>query len=194
MRSFAAKEPAANEPPQASSTSQDINPLDRLESAAEVVMERAEITARRVMYERGNRLGLLWVHAVVGMLAGTQQLLWGSATQIEAITGPHMRLFMGPLAMVGGIILAAGLISKPRSIPMEAIGLGFIACWDFCMTVGLAYARWSQHDFHILPVSQPMVTGYVPAYPVAVYGGMFALLVIHLLTLRHLLHHVPVTP
>lgn len=163
------------------------DPYDRLESAAEAVMARAELASNRILYERGNRLGLLWVHAVVGTLAGGQQLIYGSASQVEQITGPSARLALGPLAFLGGLVLALGLSRRPRrSIPLEGVGLALLASWDLAMTAGLAYARWHQHDFHLLGFHTPMPPGYVPAYPVAVYGGMFALLVIHLATLRHL--------
>lgn len=164
----------------------DPDPLDRLEDAAELVARRAQRNTNRMSYERGNRLGLLWVHSLVSLLAGVQMLLFGSATQIEHIVGPESRLVMGPLGLAGGLLLALGLTRKPqRSIPLEAAGLALVALWDLAMTVGLAVARWTQHDYVPLGVHQPQPPGYVPAYPVAVYGGLLALLVIHLLTLRH---------
>lgn len=162
-----------------------VDPFSRLETAANAVMERAEAGSRRIAYERGNRLSLLWIHGIVGSLAGIQQLLYGSATQIETVTGPHARLVMGPLAFVGGVILILGLTRTPRrSIPMEAVGLTLIALWDLSMTCGLLYARLHQNEFHRIPFGQPLPQGYVPAYPVAVYAGMFGLLVVHLWTLR----------
>lgn len=161
------------------------DPFERLEAAAEAVAHRAAAQTERVAYEAGNRLGLLWVHAVVALLAGTQMLLWGSASQVEAVLGPTARLPMGLLAVVGGLWLSVGLTRKPRSIPAEAVGLCLVALWDLAMTLSLAYARARQHDYHLLGLRTPMPDHYVPAYPVSVYGGLLALLVIHLLTLRH---------
>lgn len=161
------------------------DPFEQLQSAAEAVARRAEASTSRVTYERANRLGLLWVHGVVAVMAGLQMILWGTATAIEALFGPDSRFTMGPLAFIGGAVLLLGLTRHPRrSIPMEAIGLSVIALWDLMMTAGLAYARWHQHDFHVLAITERQPQGYVSAYPMAVYGGMFALLAIHLWTLR----------
>lgn len=155
-------------------------------------MHRAEHASRRVLYERGNRLGLLWVHGIVGVVGGMQQLLYGSATQVEDALGPWVRLLLVPLALGGGLLLLLGLTRKPqRSIPLEAVGLALVACWDLAMTAGLAYARYAQHTYRPLPLLRPMPHGYVPAYPITVYAGMLALLVIHLVTLRHLRHLPP---
>lgn len=161
------------------------DPFDRLESAAEAVARRVEATTARVSYERANRLGLLWTHGVVGVAAGLQMLLFGTATTIETIFGPQARIVMGPLAFLGGTVLILGLTRHPRrSIPMEAVGLALLATWDLLMTAGLAYARWHQHEYHVLALNERLPQGYVSAYPIAVYGGMFALLSIHLWTLR----------
>lgn len=167
-----------------------LEPFERLEVAAELVMERAEASARRVAYERGNRLSLLWIHGIVASVAGLQQILYGSATQLEVLLGPWVRLFLGPVAIIGGLILLSGLLKRPRSIPMEAVGLSFVALWDGSMTLGLGAARILQNNYHVIPFGQQLPAGYVPAYPIAVYGGMFALLVVHLWTLRLLKRHV----
>jgi hypothetical protein len=160
------------------------DPLDRLEEVAEKVATRAQNNASRAAYESGNRFGLLWVHAGVGMVAGMQMLLFGTATQIEAFFGSYARLVMGPLALVGGFVLAWGLTRHPRAVWHEATGLFLLASWDLCMTIGLAVARFNQHYYQVLPIGQAQPRNYVPAYPVSVYGGMLGLLFIHLLTLR----------
>lgn len=162
------------------------DPYDRLESAAEAVVARAADARNRVSYEQGNRLGLLWVHALVSFLAGVQMLAYGSAVQIETLVGPHVRLVMGPLGIAGGLLLAGGLHRRPRSIELEAAGLSLVALWDLAMAVGLGYARLAQRSYQPLAMGQPQPPGYVSAYPFTVYAGLFALVVIHLLTLRRL--------
>lgn len=167
-------------PPPASSE----DAYDRLEHAAERVARRAEDTQNRSDYETQNRLSLLWVHAVVALLAGVQMLLYGTATQFEALFGPQSRLLMGPLALVGGVALVWGLTRKPRRIGSEALGLSLVALWDLAMTLGLAYARIHQDKWAVISPHEDLPLGYVPAYPVTVYAGMFVLLVVHLWTLR----------
>lgn len=162
------------------------DPLDRLELAAEVVARRATSSSARVMYERGNRVSLLWVHALVSTVAGAQMILWGTAATLEVVAGPHARLLMGPLGVLGGLTLLTGLTRRPRSIGLEAVGLSLIALWDLLMTLGLGYARWHQHDFRVIPLNEPLPQGYASAYPIAVYAGLLSLACVHLWTLRHL--------
>jgi hypothetical protein len=155
------------------------DPLDRLEHQALDI-------ANRSVYERGNRRALLWVHAFMGVAAGTQMALWGSAPTIELVVGIWSRLIMAGLGVTGGLLLGYGLASRPRKIPFEVAGLALVGLWDLLMTLGLAYARMLQHDFHPLGIHQDIPVGYVSAYPINVYGGLFALIVIHLWTLRQL--------
>lgn len=166
------------------------DPFDRLEQAAELVMARAETASQRMVYERANRLGLLWVHAFVGITAGVQQLLWGTAPTIETLFGPGARLITAPIGLVGGFVLALGLTHRPRNIGAEAVGLALVSVWDLAMTLGLAYARLKQADYRFIGMHEPLPPGYVSAYPITVYGGMFALLLVHLWTLRHVRHQL----
>ena len=170
---------------------ESFDPLDRLEEAAELVTARVQRTQSRQAYEIANRLGLLWVHGLVATLAGIQMMLWGTASQIEQVAGPGARFIMGPVAVVGGIALIGGLLGRPRSIHLEGLGLALIALWDLAMTAGLAWARVHQNNYRVLGPHEPQPHGYVPGYPIAVYAGLLALLVIHLWTLRLLRRHQP---
>lgn len=163
-----------------------LDPLDRLETAAEAVARRAEESDSRTRYETGNRRALLWVHAIIGLLAGVQMYLFGSATIIESSLGVWTRPVMACLGVAGGFLLAAGLTRRPRSIPLEVAGLVLVGVWDAAMTFGLGLARYNQHDYHIIRLGDDLPVGYVTAYPVTVYAGLLALIVIHLLTLRKL--------
>ena len=157
--------------------------FDRLEQAAERVAQEA-------IWERGNRRGLLWVHAVVGVLAGAQMLAFGSASNIELLVGVWSRTVLGVLGIVGGFVLALGVIRRSRHrrywIELEASGLVLIGLWDLLMCLGMAWARIAAGDFHTRPLWEPLPPPgtYVLPYPIAVYGGLFALVVVHLWTLR----------
>lgn len=159
------------------------DPLDRLEHAAERIADRAE-------YETSNRRGLLWVHACVGMLAGTQMALWGGPGTIEAAVGEWVRLALALTGFTGGWLLAWGLSRRPRSIPFEVAGLIVMGIWDLTMTLGLMYARLKQANYDLIPLGSPLPAGYVVAYPVTIYAGLFALICIHLWTLKRMKHGV----
>lgn len=167
------------------------DPFERVEVATQNL-------ARRVVWEQGNRIGLLRVHAVVGVLAGAQMLAFGGPTQLEALFGPPVRIILGTIGLVGGAILFSGLETTPRSIYREALGLTVLGLWDLVMTLGLAWARLHSTSFGLnwpsVPEPSP-ATGYVAPYPIAVYGGLFALIVIHLATLHKFRkHHAPPAP
>jgi hypothetical protein len=159
--------------------SQDRDPLDRLQETAERVIDRTN-------YEQGNRRSLLWVHAIVGMFAGLQMLLWGSAYTIETAIGVWVRLVLAALGMSGGLVLAIGLSRRPRSVILEAVGLVAIGLWDLIIAAGLMIARVKQHNFDLIPPTHPLELGYIVAYPTTVYLGLFALILIHLSTLRRI--------
>lgn len=155
------------------------DPLDRLENAAERIIGRAE-------YEQANRRGLLWIHALIGILAGAQMALWGTATTLELAAGPDSRYVMAGVGILGGSLLAAGLSMRPRSITLEVAGLTLVGLWDLLMTAGLAFARIQQNDYRPLDLGAPLMPGYVVAYPITVYAGLAALIAVHLWTLRRL--------
>lgn len=157
--------------------SSDYDPYGRIETAAEKL-------ARRVTWEQGNRIGLLSVHAIAGILGGAQQIMYGSAPNIETAFGTWVRIIFGTLALIGGCILFSGLNAHPRSIKREAAGLSLLAAWDALMTLGLLWARIDSHDFSLLGFNEKIPLGYVVTYPLAVYGGLFALIMVHLSTLH----------
>lgn len=154
------------------------DPFERIERATNRL-------ARRVLWEQGNRIGLLRVHGVVGILAGAQMLAFGGPSQLEVFV--WARLWLGVTGVLGGSLVMYGLHCRPRSIPTEAVGLAVMGLWDLTMTVGLAWARMHTTSWGwSWPWERPpsAASGYVPAYPVTVYAGLFALICIHLFTLR----------
>ena len=149
---------------------------DRLEQAAENVATRAE-------WERANRVGLLWVHAVVGFVAGLQMLLYGSASTIEASVGVWSRAALGGMGVLGGVLLAGGIV-RGRSVVLEALGLAVIGLWDALMAVGFIVARVRAGQFSPRNLLEPIPDGYVLPYPISIYLGLAALIAVHLWTLR----------
>lgn len=155
------------------------DPLERLDRAAENVITRAR-------WETQNRRGLLWGHALLGVWAGTLILLFGGPRNIEDLVGMWSRGALGLVGIVGGIILAIGLLQRPRAIRYEALGLAVLGVWDLSFAFGIAVARALQHNFTPRDLLEPQPVGYVVAYPVAVYGVLAYLIGVHLWTLRRL--------
>lgn len=157
--------------------------LDRLEEAAESVAQKAE-------WEHANRVGLLRVHAAVGLVAGAQMLAYGSASNIEALVGVWSRSVLGLLGILGGVVLAIGITWRRRRrrhwLETEALGLVLLGAWDLFMALGMLASRILAGDFHFRGLFEPLPQPgtYVLPYPIAVYAGLFALICVHLWTLR----------
>jgi hypothetical protein len=147
-------------------TPHDKDPLARLEAG----VARLTPVVHRTVWENSNRLGLLWVHAATGVVAGTLILTTGTAMSLTLVL-PHARPLTGVPAIAGGLILAAGLLARPRRVLVEVAGLVLLGAWDLVMAVGF-----------VLSAANPAI----PArwYPIAVYAGFFALISVHLWTLR----------
>lgn len=163
--------------------------LDQLEAAAVRLALRAE-------WEQGNRRGLLWVHALLGIAAGTAICLYGAAPNIEAL-GVWTRSVLGFAGLSGGLLLAAGLIlrrTRPLHSPwltLEVCGLGIMGLWDGSICLALLAARVQdidQNGWGIRMLTEPLPPAgtYVLPYPIAVYFALFALICIHLWTLRRM--------
>lgn len=158
--------------------------FERLEEAAERVAVRGE-------WERANRVGLLRIHSAIAILAGVQMLLFGSAANIEALVGLWSRTALGVLGVVGGVSLAVGLWRRARGLrrwlELEAFGLTLIALWDLFMAAGMVAARIDAGDFGPRALWEPLPAPgtYALPYPIAVYAGLFAMVCVHLSTLRN---------
>lgn len=150
--------------------------FDRLQTAAETVAQHAE-------WERANRVGLLWVHAAIALIAGTQMLLYGSAATIEEAFGVWTRIALGGIGVLGGAVLATGIL-RGRTVALEAIGLALIGAWDLLMAAGFAWARIQGGTFTPRALLEPIPDGYILPYPISVYIGLAALIAVHLWTLR----------
>lgn len=146
------------------------DPLERLERG---VSRLAPLVAQQA-WETGNRLGLLWVHSFVGLVAGVLILVNGTATTLVPIL-PAAKLLTGLPGIAGGALLAVGLLARPRRVLVEVAGLVVLAAWDLLMAVGFVIAVTTQ-------------SLHARWYPIVIYVGYLALIVVHLWTLRQLYH------
>lgn len=132
-------------------------------------------------WERANRLGLLVVHALIGVCAGGLILFTGAARVVDPI--PAARPGLGTLALAGGLALLAGLLRRPRSIPLEIAGLSLLALWDLVMTASFVYGASAGTVEASWPWEPDGSSSTL--YPIALYLGLFAMMCVHLVTLRH---------
>lgn len=168
----------------------DADPYDRLERAAEKVATSATDLAERVQqaeWERLNRVSLLWGHSGMGAIAGLQMIAFGSAANIEQLVGLWSRTALGALGVIGGLILAVGIIIG-RRIWIEAAGLALLGIWDLLMACGFIAARIQAGDFGLRGLTEPLPDPgtYALPYPIAIYLGMCYLVCVHLVTLRRI--------
>lgn len=133
-------------------------------------------------WEQTNRLGLLLVHALIGLLAGLLILFNGTAATFDQY-GDWMRLTTGGLAFVGGTVLAAGLAVRSAAIALELVGLAILALWALTMAGGFVLASldagvliidWPWRSFSDMPSER--------LYPIALYLGLFLMTSLHLWT------------
>lgn len=119
---------------------------------------------KRTHYDERNRLALLCVHGVMGVVVGYLMAAYGTPDAWIMRFGPDNDLWLAGPAFCGGLILLSSLFIFDRHLVGEAIGMAMILAWD----LGMAYILW---DFGLNP------------YAVAVYVGMGALMCIHVYTL-----------
>lgn len=141
---------------------------------------RRPLTAQE--WETTNRLGVLLLHALIGLIAGLLILFNGTATSFDQ-WGDGVRLLTGGLAFVGGAVLAAGLALRSTSIVTEMVGLAILSLWALSMAGGFVLASlsagevvidWPWHAFTEMPTER--------LYPIALYVGLFLMTSLHLWT------------
>lgn len=147
---------------------------------------RRPLTAQE--WEQTNRLGLLLVHALVGLIAGLLMLFNGTNATFDRY-GEWVRPTTGALAFVGGALLAAGLARRSVSVRLEVVGLALLSLWALVMTAGFAGAVARAGDPVIAWPWEAL--GTVPPerlYPIAIYGGLALMTVLHFCTALRLGH------
>lgn len=119
---------------------------------------------QRTKYDERNRLALLAIHGVMGVVVGWLMLAYGTPDAwIQAVGTGRDWLLAGP-ALLGGTLLLAALYLLKRNLILEAAGMALILAWDLVMVYIL-------QRFGLNP------------YAVAVYVTMAALMCVHVGTL-----------
>ncbi len=133
-------------------------------------------------WETTNRLGLLLLHALIGLVAGLLILFNGTAAPFDRY-GDWVRLATGGLSFVGGAVLAVGLARRATSMVLEVVGLALLALWALLMGGGLLLISlsqgvlvidWPWDSFSSLPTQR--------LYPIAILMGLFLMTALHLWT------------
>lgn len=131
-------------------------PWDRAEEAL-VALEQ------RTQYDEKNRLELLAVHGLKGLLVGPLLYMFGGPDAWNSTFGPAAIVFLAAPAFFGGLLLLLGLAWK-RNIVLEAIGMMGMLVWDALMIY-------------------VMLASEAAPYVTVVYASMACLMSIHLRTL-----------
>lgn len=151
-----------------------MDPLDRLDLAA----DRLE---RRQRYAEDNRLALLTIHGLMGVVIGFLLVIDGTAQSLQRLFHDS-EVALAPLTFgpsLGGCVLLLGLMLR-RNLALEAIGMSMMLMWDITMAVCFGVIAFlASRD------GDPLTSA--SSYPVGVYLGIAALMATHLVTLIQLL-------
>ncbi|CAN5423311.1 hypothetical protein BH11ACT8_BH11ACT8_16950 [soil metagenome] len=135
-------------------------------------------------WERANRIGLLLIHAFVGLFAGLLILFSGTASVFDDHDS-WARPLTGGLALLGGALLLSGLARSTRHVHLEIAGLVVLAAWDLTMTAGFVIATVQAGDVDLTwPWAALAHTPTTRLYPIVLYVGLFLMMSVHLVTLR----------
>lgn len=133
------------------------NPFHRAERALMSLEQRTK-------YDERNRLALLAIHGVMGVVVGWLMLRYGTPDAWIQAAGEGRDWMLATPALLGGSLLLAALYLLKRNLLLEAVGMLLILAWDLVMVVIL-------QRFGLNP------------YAVAVYVTMAALMCVHVGTL-----------
>lgn len=141
---------------------------------------------QQFIWAQQNRHGLLRIHAYSGITIGLSMLFFGTAASFEESLGLWVRWALGLGGLVGGTLVAWGLSRTPRHIKVEGAGMSILAAWDLAIMASfVAIFRVAPPQF-VWPW-QHLDSDATRVYPVFVYGTLFALLALHVWTLKALL-------
>lgn len=119
------------------------------------------------MYDERNRLALLATHGWMALITGLLITAAGAPSPWVEFAGPDLDWALAVPVLVGGSLLLIGLHSG-RRLAAEAFGMACLLAWDLVMTA-LFVGQIQRHEYAV--------------YPIAIYGGLAALMSIHLRTL-----------
>ena len=119
---------------------------------------------KRTRYDESNRLALLAIHGLLGVVVGVLLLAYGPPDPWIEMVGEGKGGLLAAPALLGGFLLLGGLFVFNRNMFLEATGMTLILAWDFTMVLII-------QKFGLNP------------YAVAVYAGLAALMLVHVITL-----------
>lgn len=117
----------------------------------------------RTQYDQQNRLELLTVHGVKGMLLGPLLYFFGGPDAWDLIFGKDATIFLAAPAFFGGMLLLLGLYWH-RNVILEAAGMFGLIVWDSLMIYCMARAALNP-------------------YVIVIYLAFAALMIVHIKTL-----------
>lgn len=163
-----------------------VQALGRLADDAEALVTENRDAQRQFLWAQQNRHGLLRIHAWSGILVGATMLFFGTAASFEDSLGLWVRWALGFGGLIGGGLVAWGVSRTPRHIKVEGIGMTILALWDLAIMASFVAIFTKAPPQFVWPW-EPLDSSATRVYPVFVYGTLFALLALHVWTLKTLL-------
>lgn len=163
-----------------------VQALGQLANDAEALVTENRDAQRQFLWAQQNRHGLLRIHAWSGITVGASMLFFGTAASFEESLGLWVRWALGLGGILGGALVAWGVSQTPRHIKVEGAGMTILALWDLAIMASFI-AIFRLNPPQLVWPWEPLDPGATRVYPVFVYGTLFALLALHVWTLKALL-------
>lgn len=169
-----------------------VTALEALGRDAENLVNENRDAQQQFLWAQANRHGLLRIHGWSGLTVGATMLFFGTASSFEDSIGLWVRWALGGAGIIGGTLVLWGLSQTPRHIKVEGAGMTILAIWDLAIMASFI-AIFAQSPPQLVWPWEPLPSHSSRVYPVFVYGTLFALLALHVWTLKALLTmHRPV--
>lgn len=158
------------------------DPIGRLSEYLDALDDHIHVADRQVRREQRNRLSLLHLHALAGMLIGPTFAAIGT----EGMRAPIwlvVRLIPGTPYSLAALMFAGALVlgasTTVRNLRWEIIGLTMLLSWYTIIAVSFAIAIvvW-------VIEGRPAEAGPPSLYAPFVYAHLAAVMCVHLYTLR----------
>lgn len=163
-----------------------VRQLEKLGIAADALVSENREAQQQFVWAQQNRHGLLRIHAWGGITIGVAMLFYGTASSFETVLGLWSRWALGGAGILGGLLVAWGLSRTPRHIRTEGAGMSILALWDLGIMASFAVTLWTNPPTLVMPW-EPLPADASRVYPIFVYGTLFALLALHVWTLKALI-------
>jgi hypothetical protein len=162
-----------------------VRALLQLGDDAEALLDQNRGAQEQFLWAQANRHGLLRIHGWSGITIGASMLFFGTASTFEDTFGLWVRWALGLGGILGGALVTWGVSQTPRHIRIEGAGMSILAVWDLAILLSFV-AIFRVHPPNPVWPWQPLPPDASRVYPMFVYGTLFALLALHVSTLRAL--------